>query len=117
MISVFPLELDLTSKGVVPGATAGEPEQLSARIASQDGMRVGTWRCEPGDFPWSWTDAEMFHIIEGEGTITDEAGNVHEIAPGKVFFMPAGSSARWHVTKTIRKSWVVADPSTAPSAG
>ncbi|MBU8827689.1 cupin domain-containing protein [Mycolicibacterium goodii] len=110
MIDVNPLDLELTSEGIVTGATAGEPEQFSATIANQDGVRVGVWRCEPGEFPWSWENAEMFHVIEGAGTITDEDGREHEVAPGKVFFMPAGSSAKWKVTKTIRKSWVVANP-------
>ena len=108
ILDVDPLALDLTPKGTVKGATAGSPEHASAVIASQDGMRVGTWRCEPGEFPWEWKAAEMFHIIEGEGTVTDEDGTVHELAPGRVFFMAAGSRAWWKVTRTIRKSYAVA---------
>ncbi|MDF2045015.1 MULTISPECIES: cupin domain-containing protein [Microbacterium] len=107
IIDALPSDLALTSKGLVPDATSGDPEQFTAPIASGGGLRVGTWMCEPGEFPWSWTHAEMFHIIEGEGTLTDADGCVHVIAPGRVFFMEAGDTGTWVVTKTIRKSWVV----------
>jgi uncharacterized cupin superfamily protein len=108
VIAVDPLSLELTDKGIVKGATAGEPRHASAVISDQDGLRVGTWRCEPGEFPWSWPNySEMFHIIEGEGTITDQDGVVYDIQPGRVFFFAKGSTALWKVTKTIRKSYVV----------
>ena len=107
IIDVYPLDLPITSNGVVADAVGGDPVHASAVIADQDGLKVGTWTCEPGEFPWTWSYAETFYIIEGEGTVTDSHGHVHELAPGKVFFMPAGSSGRWKVTKTIRKTWVV----------
>ncbi|MGY1746570.1 cupin domain-containing protein [Blastococcus sp. SYSU D00695] len=107
MIDVNPLDLDLFPLGVVDGATAGDPQHSAAVIAEQDGLRCGTWRVTPGEFPWASANGEMFHVIEGEGTITDHNGDVHEIAPGKVFYQPAGTTVHWKVTKTIRKSFAV----------
>jgi uncharacterized cupin superfamily protein len=110
MISVFPLELDLFALGAVTGATAGDPQHAGAIIVEQNGIRVGTWRCEPGEFPWTSANGEMFHVIEGAGSITDEEGAVHEIAPGKVFYMTPGATVHWKVTETVRKSYVVPAP-------
>lgn len=116
MIDVDPAELTLTSNGLVPGAYGGEPVHSSAVIAEQDGLRVGIWTCEPGEFPWNWSHAEMLHIIDGEGTVTESNGRVHVLAPGKVFFMEAGSSGHWKITRTVRKSYAVPSPAPSPTA-
>ncbi|MET4638889.1 cupin domain-containing protein [Mycetocola sp. 2940] len=107
MIAVEPLEVPLASRGVSPGATDGHPEQFSATILAETGLRAVVWTCDPGDFPWKWENPEVFHIIEGAGTITDAAGRIEELRPGRLFVMSPGDEVVWHITETIRKVLVV----------
>ncbi|WP_420413140.1 cupin domain-containing protein [Roseibium sp.] len=83
----------------------GSPEALCANLSA--GTRgwayTNHWSCTAGTFRWQYRWDESVLFLEGEVTITDDAGRVYEGRPGVSLFFPAGTSAVWHVPAYIRK--------------
>src|ERR1700723_4559516 len=61
------------------------------------------WDCTAGRFNWFYSFDETFHILEGEVTLKDPAGNSRRVTVGDTVFFPVGSSAEWTVDKYVRK--------------
>ncbi len=83
----------------------GTPEAMCATLS--EGTRgwayTNHWSCTAGKFRWHYRWDESVLFLEGEVTITDDAGRVYEGRPGVSLFFPAGTSAVWHVPTYIRK--------------
>jgi len=45
-------------------------------------------------------------VISGRGRISDDEGNVIELAPGVVGVLSAGARTTWEITEPIRKVWI-----------
>ena len=82
----------------------GGPETRGKELArSQDlTSHVMVWDCTAGRFHWRYNKDETLVVLTGEAFITDASGE-RRIGPGDVVFFPAGSSAKWHVPKYIKK--------------
>ena len=82
----------------------GAPETRAKELArSQDlTSHVMVWDCTAGRFNWRYNKDETLVVLTGEAFITDASGE-RRIGPGDVVFFPAGSSAKWHVPKYIKK--------------
>jgi uncharacterized cupin superfamily protein/protein tyrosine phosphatase (PTP) superfamily phosphohydrolase (DUF442 family) len=89
------------------GALAGEPVAAGLVLSSDDLVETGVWECTPGRFT-SRRDGtcEMMHFVAGAGTLTDADGTAHEIRPGTARFLPDGWSGEFHITETVRKTYV-----------
>jgi len=98
----------LESKGLRGDADKGSPSCSSRVLYKGKASSVGGWTCTPGGFPVvNRPTTEVFHILEGQGFLTDADGRAHCFHAGDTVVLPKGWSGRWDVTKTIRKIWVV----------
>src|ERR1700679_2471728 len=86
---------------ILDGSPVARAEILSS---SADGTAsTYFWDCTAGRFNWFYSFDETFHILEGEVTLKDPAGNSRRVTPGDTVFFPVGSSAEWTVDKYVRK--------------
>lgn len=88
-------------KCVTPGITTA-----IAEVVSDVGLEVGVWEHSVGTSTDTYDD-EVFVVIEGRGTVTDQHGNVIELAPGVVGVLHPEDVTTWVVTEPIRKVWIV----------
>lgn len=74
-------------------------------------MFVGMWdstsfESEMKPFPCH----EFVQLLDGEVTITEKDGAVHEFKPGDVLFIPMGTVCSWKVEDYIKKYYSIFDP-------
>jgi len=62
------------------------------------------WTKEPSTFDWHYDERETCHILEGEVTVTTDAGEV-TIRAGDLATFPKGLDCTWRVTRAIRKHY------------
>jgi uncharacterized protein len=86
----------------------GECRTAALQLAEGTAARCGIWECTPGSWRSEWASWEIFTVLSGAGTLTDESGAVHVLSPGEIVYIPEGSSGVWDVTETVRKSFVAA---------
>lgn len=91
----------------------GNPVARGAIVTQSEDKKVvsGVWTCEPGEFDWTFAVDEFIQVLEGEATVTVE-GNEQSVtlSPGKIVHFPLGLKTRWHVTKPLRKFFVLRSP-------
>ena len=80
---------------------------LDVELEGAGGNDSGLWECEPGRFERQLPNAEVMHILAGACTFTPTGGAPLEIFAGDTLFFPAHTTGEWHVTKTLRKVFVV----------
>ena len=85
---------------------SGNPQASGAILwKSPDGKHCnGIWECTPGVFDYTHTD-ETATLVAGRVTVTPQGGEALELGPGDVAFFPEGSTTRWEVHETVRKSF------------
>jgi len=83
----------------------GQPQARIELLSSSADGTASTyfWDCTAGRFNWFYSFDETFHILEGEVTLKDPAGNSRRVTAGDTVFFPVGSSAEWTVDKYVRK--------------
>ena len=67
------------------------------------------WTCNPSSFDWTYDEKETCLLIEGEVTVTPEAGQPVKIIAGDLVTFPAGMNCRWEVHKAVRKHYRFGD--------
>jgi len=77
-----------------------------AEVVSDAGLEVGVWEHSVGSSVDSFDD-EVFVVIEGRGTVTDQHGNVIELAPGVVGVLHPDDETTWVITEPLRKVWII----------
>lgn len=97
-------QLEVT--GVEQDRIDGQCEISQCRLVDESGFSFGLWQVSPGEFRSSWEGWEAFTIIDGEGTLEDGDGVVHNLVPGALIVIPPGSTGTWRVTETLRKTYV-----------
>jgi uncharacterized cupin superfamily protein len=88
-------------KSVTPGVSTA-----IAEVWSDAGFEVGVWEHSVGTSTDTFDD-EIFVVIEGRGTVTDQHGNVIELAPGVVGVLHPDDETTWVITEPLRKVWIV----------
>ena len=85
--------------------TGGEPQAAGKLLWQSEDKRLGNgvWTCTPGSFTWDYTWDETIYLLEGEVLIADQDGNSETYTAGHLFFVPAGTRARWKVIRAVRK--------------
>ncbi len=63
------------------------------------------WICESSTFPWTYGEQETCLLLEGEVTVTPEAGKPVRFGAGDLVVFPAGMSCIWEVHKPVRKHY------------
>ena len=68
----------------------------------------GVWECAPcKEEIESYPVHEMMTVISGSVTLTTADGHAETFAAGDVFFVPKGTKCTWHITKTLRKFYMI----------
>jgi uncharacterized protein len=95
---------------------SGTPEARNKHLAkSYDRTSyVVIWDCTPGHFNWHYTEDEVLVVLSGEAWITNGRGEERRLGAGDMGFFPAGSTATWRVTQTVRKVAVLKRPIPRP---
>ncbi len=84
---------------------SGDVTTAVSAQATEGDMEVGVWEHSVG----TSTDVEVeevFVVLEGEGTVTDDEGGRIDLAPGVVGLLPMGAKTTWTITKPLRKVWI-----------
>jgi uncharacterized cupin superfamily protein len=77
---------------------------------SSDGTtQAMAWDCTAGAFRWFFGGDEIVHIIEGEVTVTDDAGAERTLRPGDAALFRAGTWSTWRVPHYVRKHAICRD--------
>jgi uncharacterized protein len=84
-----------------------DQRESTLSVWSGGAIDTGVWECGPGEFTADRSEAtEVCHIVSGSGTVVGEDGVRAEIGPGSLLVLPRGWRGTWHVTETIRKTYV-----------
>ncbi|MGB4137293.1 MAG: cupin domain-containing protein [Microbacterium sp.] len=106
MYSISGNAVDLAVTGHEQNRLRGECEISQTRLVDESGFSFGVWQVSPGVFTSEWEGWEAFTIIDGEGTLEDGDGVVHDLVPGALIVIPPGSTGTWRITRTLRKTYV-----------
>ena len=77
--------------------------------AKLDAMSVDSWASwakEKSTFEWTYDEAEICYIFEGEAVITPQGGEPITISRGDLVQFPAGMSCTWEITEAIEKNYI-----------
>jgi len=87
----------------VPGSEMHE-------IVHADGVWAGLTRftAVEGPAPWTPSQRETIHVLEGEVTIEIAGGPALTLRPGDLASLPAGLETIWHITPPFTELWVLA---------
>ena len=91
---------------------ATEPDESSplTALASLDEvgtLSTGVWTHDVGTSDGDF-GAEVFVVLSGRGTVTDQHGGRIDLAPGVIGVLDAGDLTHWEITEPLRKVWIVA---------
>lgn len=98
---------DLGDPAGLGGTVLSGTPRISARVDFKDGgMTAGIFEATTGTVEIRFPFTEHATIIEGEVTITDEAGSTHTYRPGDSYFVRQGQVVVWEVRgERVRKSF------------
>jgi uncharacterized cupin superfamily protein len=77
--------------------------------ASPTRLSVGVFECEPGERGYTLEQNEVLHVLEGRATVVLDAGQVIELAPGDVAYLPSGQESRWTFHTRFKEIWILVD--------
>ena len=107
-------EMALNASDQVDGARAKQHDRV---LFTNDhgNMTVGlwdsaAWTTEMEPFP----NHEFVQVLEGDVTITEDNGTVHDFTAGDVFFIPQGTMCSWDVSRYVRKFYAAIDRNIRP---
>jgi quercetin dioxygenase-like cupin family protein len=58
--------------------------------------------------PWTPSQRETIHVLQGEVAIEIAGGPTLMLKPGDLASLPAGLETIWHITPPFRELWVLA---------
>lgn len=100
-----------TETASIPSADGLAPLQTQTLpfIQTQTASEGGIWECSPGRFQRQVRQAELMHIIEGEGSFTPSTAGepVVRFQAGDTLFFPANTLGLWCIEKTLRKVYAM----------
>jgi len=99
--------VDLGNPGDLGGRVISGSPRISARVDFQQGNRTaGVFEATTGVVEIHFPFTEHATILEGEVTLTDQAGNVHVYRKGDSYFIRQGEVILWDVKgNRVRKSF------------
>jgi uncharacterized protein len=87
------------------GDDRSTPEAGWVGLAVVAGMEVGVWDHTAGTSLHTEED-EIFVIISGRVTVTEDGGEPIDFGPGDVGVLHAGAKTAWVVHEPLRKVWI-----------
>ena len=87
---------------------AGTPRASTLVGALSSTAEAGLWRVSEGEFTTTHPGyQEFFVVLEGDGELVRDDGQVTELVPGAVVTMEPGWTGRWVVRQPIVKSYAI----------
>jgi uncharacterized cupin superfamily protein len=84
----------------------------SAFVNDAGNMFVGMWDSEAFESAMlPFPSYEFVQLLEGQITITEGDGTIHEFNAGDAFFIPLGTVCSWKTTAYVKKFYAIFDPS------
>ena len=78
---------------------------------AQGNVTAGVWECSPClEKIERYGVDEICSVLSGSVTITGEDGIAHTFGPGDSFVMPQDFKGTWHITETLKKFYMIAEP-------
>ena len=91
------------------GDTAPPGEEVVLFREAHGRASCGFWRRGPEEGRMDLPDYdEISYVLEGDVTITEDDGTVHEVGPGDILISPRGTKAVWTSHTPVRKFWTIA---------
>ncbi len=94
-------------KAATTNTTAPIPMTRTAGHTEIKDSSAGIWECTPGKFPRHVIQAEFSYIIEGEGTFTNNDGDLIKFRAGDSLYFKANTQGEWHIKETVRKAYFI----------
>lgn len=97
-------------KDIGEAVVSGQPEQHAELkyAGHNDSIKSGIWDCTVGTFRADYDGiVEFCHILEGEATITTEAGDEYTVSAGDAFVIEEGVRTTWTVDAYVKKHFVI----------
>lgn len=108
MYSIESYAAELPFSGYEEDLISGECAMSDVRLVDEVDISFGVWQVTPGEFRSHWPSWEAFTVLSGKGTIEDGHGKVHQLVPGALVVIPAGSTGTWRIDETLRKTYMYA---------
>lgn len=105
MLSVTAGQANVVHTGFEKKKLSGECAISQIGLGEVGGHKFGVWQVSPGEFMSTWDDWEAFTIVSGRGVLIDGTGKEHSLVPGALIVIPPGSTGRWRISETIRKTY------------
>jgi uncharacterized cupin superfamily protein len=78
---------------------------------AQGNVTAGVWECSPClEKIERYGVDELCTVLSGSVTVTGEDGIAHTFGPGDSFVMPQDFKGTWHITETLKKFYMIAEP-------
>ncbi|MCG8565663.1 MAG: cupin domain-containing protein [Desulfobacterales bacterium] len=108
IINFKPENATLQNKGYKTNAVEGHPfESVWEYYNHPSGnFRAGVWECDAGAWTHNHPKTEFCYIVEGEVSIQEEGGPLHEYKAGDAFIVPMGTPVTWKVKHFCKKVFV-----------
>lgn len=74
-------------------------------LEKQDVFSWPIWTKEVSTFPWTYDDRETCYFLEGEVTVTPEAGEPVRMGAGDLVTFPRGMRCTWEISNPVRKHY------------
>ena len=69
---------------------------------------TGVWECAPCKEEFeSYPAHEMMTVLAGSVTLTNTDGHAETFMAGDTFFVAKGTKCTWHITKTLKKFYMI----------
>ena len=78
---------------------------------AQGNVTAGVWECSPclETFERYGVD-EICSVLSGSVTLTGDDGIAQTFGPGDTFVIPQDFKGTWHITETLKKFYMIAEP-------
>ena len=63
------------------------------------------WEKEISEFPWEYDTKEIFLVLEGDVTVTNEEGKKFHLKEGDYVIFPERMKCNWKINKGVRKHY------------
>jgi len=99
-----------SERGNMRAADADRDRSEPHELVRADGVWAGLTRftAVEGPTPWTPSQRETMHVLEGEVTIEIVGGPALTLKPGDLASLPAGLATIWHITPPFTELWVLA---------
>ncbi len=101
---------------ISPNAKDRAVEMVNRELIEPSRVRVGIWEAQPyKEKLVNYQCNEFMHVIEGSCTIIEEDGRKERFSKGDSFFMPLGFNGIWEQEETMKKYYMIVEPTKASS--